>query len=56
MPLDQLAQALGQYKRGSSHLDDLDLAPRDQQVQRATADAGKPACVGNPHTDRFNRQ
>lgn len=56
MSLDQLTQAIGQNKRSRSHFDHLNFTPCDEQVQRATADAGEPARIGNPHADWFDRQ
>lgn len=56
VPLDQGTQAVGKDKSCGTHLDDLDLASRYQQIEGAAADAGKSAGIGNPHADRLDRQ
>jgi hypothetical protein len=51
MPINQLAQAPGQYKRGRSYFDNLNFASGNEQIQGAAADAGVPTSIGNPHAD-----
>ena len=51
LPLNQIAKALRQDQGGGAHLDDLNLASRDEKVEGTATYARKLACIGNPHAD-----
>lgn len=53
--LNQFAKALCQHQRSGAQLNDLNLTSCDQKIQRAAADAGKPAGIWNSHADRLDR-
>jgi hypothetical protein len=51
LPLNQVSKAFRQDQGRGAHLDDLDFASCDQQVERTATYTRKPTCIGNPHAD-----